>query len=396
MRKKPEKAVVVREPRRPRVRRRGVHRGNRCRRRARKPWRLLGRRAQRPAEGPQALPRSAASCSPCRDRSLPRVDPTRAPSRKPTSTAGRLPDHPAEHAVSPARFDPVTRSMPGPPSAPCCKAASSPAPCHRRRLRRSRRRSDLRFRQRRPGLGLPALPAGTSGSTAAWDNTLAGVYELALRNDQARRSGSHLPRGQRGASHRPRRLAAAGERRIHHRRRRPGPDGAFGSRCAGVPNQTESEVDQTDWAPPAAAPVRRFGLVQLPPRCRAHRAGDGHLRAGPAGPDRPRGERLLQRAPRRREPVRLAGAGRSTRGTARPGLRASRSVSSPDRRVRRPGRLRHGSGRSRGRCRRPRRRPGTAVGDHGPGARRALGPGRRLRHRSDARHGRRLARVRAS
>ena len=95
----------------------------------------------------------------------------------------------------------------------------------------------------------PELPVGSSGSTAAWDNTLAGVYELALRNDPVLAAAEATFR------------AGSEERRIGLGGLLPqvnaeysivdvdqDSDGAFAAGAQVFPNQTESEVDQTDWA----------------------------------------------------------------------------------------------------------------------------------------------------
>ena len=109
----------------------------------------------------------------------------RAPSRKPTSTAGRFPCFPANYAVFPARSPiPVTPSKPRTlvrtllnSGVIACTLTATVA------FAEAAGAETSDFASAGPAWVSPVLPAGVSGSTAAWDNTLAGVYELALRND---------------------------------------------------------------------------------------------------------------------------------------------------------------------------------------------------------------------
>ena len=96
---------------------------------------------------------------------------------------------------------------------------------------------------------LPAAPQVPAAMSAAWDNTLAGVYELALRNDPVLAAAEATYR------------AGLEERRIGLSGLLPqvnaeynvadvdqDSDGAFAAGAQVFPNQTESEIDSDDWA----------------------------------------------------------------------------------------------------------------------------------------------------
>lgn len=96
---------------------------------------------------------------------------------------------------------------------------------------------------------LPSAPTASASMTAAWDNTLAGVYELALRNDPVLATAEATYR----AGLEERKIGLAGllpqvSATYNAADVEQESDGAFAAGAQVFPNQTESDVDSSDWS----------------------------------------------------------------------------------------------------------------------------------------------------